>query len=132
LTVPLTVGELPRDKATLASLNYRAGKNQNRLGISVEDLNAEQRKQLGVKDQGVVITDLNGAARRSALQPGDVVLMVNRKQVKDGAGVRQRRQGRQGRRFGDAAGQARRCHAVRCNRGTETQGPRLIAVTGSS
>ena len=82
LTVPLTVGELPRDKATLASLNTDSGKNQNRLGISVEDLTAEQRKQLGVKDQGVVITDLNGAARRSALQPGDVVLMVNRKQVK--------------------------------------------------
>ena len=82
LTVPLTVGELPRDKSTLASLTTESGKNQNRLGISVEDLNAEQRKQLGVKDQGVVITDLSGAARRSALQPGDVVLMVNRKQVK--------------------------------------------------
>jgi serine protease Do len=82
LTVPLTVGELPRDKSTLASLTTESGKNQNRLGISVEDLNAEQRKQLGVKDQGVVITDLNGAARRSALQPGDVVLMVNRKQVR--------------------------------------------------
>ena len=82
LSVPLTVGELPRDKATLASLNTETGKNQNRLGISVEDLTGEQRKELGVKDQGVVITDLNGAARRSALQPGDVVLMVNRKQVK--------------------------------------------------
>jgi len=82
LSVPLTVGELPRDKSTLASLNTEPGKNQNRLGISVEDLTAEQRKQLGVKEQGVVITDLNGAARRSALQPGDVVLMVNRKQVR--------------------------------------------------
>ena len=74
-----SVSEIPE---AVASLTTESGKNQNRLGISVEDLNAEQRKQLGVKDQGVVITDLNGAARRSALQPGDVVLMVNRKQVR--------------------------------------------------
>jgi serine protease Do len=81
--VPLTVGELPRDKSQMASLNTEDGKVRNRLGISVDDLTAEQRKQAGIKDQGgVVITDITGAARRSALQPGDVVLMVNRKQVK--------------------------------------------------
>ena len=81
--VPLTVGELPRDKTQLASLNTDDGKMRNRLGINVEDLTADQRKQLGMKDQsGVVISDITGAARRSALQPGDVVLMVNRKQVR--------------------------------------------------
>jgi serine protease Do len=78
----VTVGELPRDKTTLASLGNDGGKIRNRLGITVDDLTAEQRKQLGIKDQGVVISDITGAARRSALQPGDVVLMVNRKQVK--------------------------------------------------
>jgi serine protease Do len=83
LTVPVTVGELPREKATLASLSSDDGKLRNPLGISVEDLTADQRKQLGLKDAaGVVISDITGAARRSALQPGDVVLMVNRKQVK--------------------------------------------------
>jgi serine protease Do len=78
----VTVAELPRDKTMLASLNKADGKIHNRLGIRVEDLTAEQRKQLGMKDQGVVISDITGAASRSALQPGDVVLMVNRKQVK--------------------------------------------------
>jgi serine protease Do len=81
-TVPVTVGELPRDKSTLASISSEDGKIRNRLGISVDDLTAEQRKQLGVKEGGVVISDITGAARRSALQPGDLVLMVNRKQVK--------------------------------------------------
>jgi serine protease Do len=67
----------------MASLNSDDGKLRNPLGISVEDLTADQRKQLGLKDSsGVVISDITGAARRSALQPGDVVLMVNRKQVK--------------------------------------------------
>jgi serine protease Do len=84
MSVPVLIGELPQDKATLASLRTGAdGKsNNNPLGVVVEDLNAEQRKQLGLKDQGVVITDIKGAARRTALQAGDVVLMVGRKSVK--------------------------------------------------
>jgi serine protease Do len=81
-TTEVTVGELERDKTTLASLGTDGGKIRNRLGITVEDLTADQRKELGVKDQGVVISDISGVARRSALQPGDVVLMVNRKHVK--------------------------------------------------
>ena len=83
MTVPVVVGELPHDKATVASLSSGGDKSSNPLGIIVEDLSAEQRKQLGLKDQGVVISDIkSAAARRTALQPGDVVLMVGRKPVK--------------------------------------------------
>jgi len=83
MTVPVVVGELPHDKATVASLGGGGDKSSNPLGIIVEDLSAEQRKQLGLKDQGVVISDIkSAAARRTALQPGDVVLMVGRKPVK--------------------------------------------------
>jgi serine protease Do len=82
-TTDVTVGELERDKTTLASLGNEAGKLRNPLGITVDDLTASQRKELGVKDEGVVISDITGVARRSALQPGDIVLMVNRKQVKN-------------------------------------------------
>ena len=86
LTVPVTIGELPQDKATLASLRTGGdSKSSNPLGVVVEDLTAEQRKQLGLKEQGVVITDVKGAARRTALQSGDVVLMVGRKSVKSTA-----------------------------------------------
>ena len=82
IKVPVTVGELPA-KGALASIEKGEGKpSVNALGIVVDDLTAEQRKQLGLKDQGVVITDVKGAARRSPLQPGDVVLMVGRKSVK--------------------------------------------------
>ncbi|HZP64765.1 MAG TPA: DegQ family serine endoprotease [Rudaea sp.] len=84
MNVPVTVGELPQDRTTLASLRSGAeAKSGNPLGIVVDDLTAEQRKELGLKDQsGVVISDIKGPARRTALQPGDVVLMVGRKQVK--------------------------------------------------
>ena len=86
LTVPVVVGELPQDKASLASLRNGAdGKSSNPLGVVVEDLTAEQRKLAGLNDQGVVIRDLQGAARRTALQTGDVVLMVGRQAVKTAA-----------------------------------------------
>lgn len=85
LTVPVTVGEQPADGKSLA--NARAGGNAtaaNPLGIVVEELSAEQRKQLGIEgNDGVVVTRINGAgARRSGLAPGDVILMVGRKSVK--------------------------------------------------
>ncbi|MDR2013840.1 MAG: DegQ family serine endoprotease [Rhodanobacter sp.] len=85
LTLPVTVGELPTDKKTLASAT-RGGAPAaaaNPLGIVVEELTADQRKQLGIDDaQGVVVTRINAAARRSALAPGDVILMAGRKPVK--------------------------------------------------
>ncbi|HPN79750.1 DegQ family serine endoprotease [Dokdonella sp.] len=85
LKLPVTVGELPQDQDPVASAAPKAAAG-NQLGIVVEDLTADQRQQLGLKSEGVVITRISGdAARRAALQPGDVVLMVGRKSVKSGA-----------------------------------------------
>jgi serine protease Do len=82
LTVPVTVGELPREKGVLASLGGEA-KRSNPLGLIVEDITAEQRKQLGMKDpSGVVVAKAGGAAQRTGMQPGDIVLMVGRQSVK--------------------------------------------------
>jgi serine protease Do len=87
INVPVTVGELPRDKAQVASLQRGEGAtSRNALGLVVEDITAEQRKQLGMKEpNGVVISDVKGPARRSPVQAGDVVLMVGRKAVKSTA-----------------------------------------------
>ena len=81
LGVPVTVGELPQDKNALAAVTATPTAS-NLLGIVVEDLTAEQRKELGLKDQGVVISNITGAARRTQLQLGDVILMVGKKSVK--------------------------------------------------
>ncbi|MFC5489813.1 DegQ family serine endoprotease [Dokdonella soli] len=86
LTIPVTVGELPTDKEALASARGGAAPAMagNPLGIVVEELTADQRKQLGISNgEGVVVTRITGsAARRAALAPGDVILMVGRKPVK--------------------------------------------------
>jgi serine protease Do len=87
LVMPVTVGELPQDKTELASTGAAKAKSANALGIVVDDLTAEQRKQLGLKDaQGVVVTDVRGpAAQRTPIQPGDVITMVGRMAVKSAA-----------------------------------------------
>ena len=85
LTIPVTVGTLPADSQALAS-SGRSGAAQadNPLGIVVEELTPEQRKQLDLAaNEGVLVTRITGnAARRSALAAGDVILMLGRKPVK--------------------------------------------------
>jgi serine protease Do len=85
MTVPLTVGELPAEKAVQASLgNNEPTSPANALGLVVDDITADQRKQIGLdSDEGVVVTKITGAAaKRAALAPGDVILMVGRKPIK--------------------------------------------------
>jgi serine protease Do len=85
MTLPLTVGELPAEKAVQASLgNNEPASPANALGVVVDDITADQRKQIGLDSaDGVVVTKITGAAaRRAALAPGDVILMVGRKPVK--------------------------------------------------
>ena len=86
MTLPLTVGELPGEKAVLANATGggEAAAPANALGVVVDDLTADQRKQLGLENgEGVVVTRISGAAaRRAALAPGDIILMIGRKPVK--------------------------------------------------
>ncbi|MFO1507877.1 MAG: DegQ family serine endoprotease [Lysobacterales bacterium] len=83
MTLDVKVGTLPSNPNTLASLS--GGMNPaaaNALGIVVENLTPEQRRDLDLKDQGVVVRQVTGSgARRAALAPGDVILMVGRKPV---------------------------------------------------
>ena len=85
--LPVTVGELPGEKGgKLASLGGggSAKPHSNPLGIAVEDISADDRKELGLKDQnGVVIAQAGPVAQRGGLQRGDVVLKVGRVYVKN-------------------------------------------------
>jgi serine protease Do len=76
-TLPINVGELEATKvAAAAPTTAPAGK----LGMSVQELSPEQRKQLDVKG-GVVVGAVQGAAAKAGIQPGDVVIAVNGEQV---------------------------------------------------
>jgi len=77
-----TVGELA--PADTASAGGESAKEVANLGLSVEPLTADKAKQLGLNDeQGVLVSavDDNGAAAAAGIQPGDLIIEVNRSKV---------------------------------------------------
>lgn len=71
------------DGSAVASGETTTGKS-NVLGLAVESINADRRRELGDPKGGVVITDVESdAGWRAGLRPGDVILMINRRDVED-------------------------------------------------
>lgn len=71
------------DGSAVASDETKSGKS-NVLGLAVESINTDRRRELGDPKGGVVITDVESdAAWRAGLRPGDVILMINRRDVED-------------------------------------------------
>jgi serine protease Do len=63
-----------------------SGKSQagNVLGLVVESISSDRRRELGDPEGGVVITDIESDdAWRVGLRPGDVLLMINNRDVAD-------------------------------------------------
>lgn len=82
LTVNL--GELPDEDATVASAPQSKPAEDNKLNIVVADLTAEQRKNLEIKENGVLVNNVSsGPARKAGVRRGDVILMINNADVKD-------------------------------------------------
>jgi serine protease Do len=70
-----TVGEFPSE-AKSASRQEATKQASSDLGLSVTELPAEGRKALGV-EYGLIVAEVTGgAAARSSLQPGDVIVAV--------------------------------------------------------
>jgi serine protease Do len=93
-TVEVKVGELPRDKAALASAatgEEGAGNGvAAALGLAVQDIDASTRSELGLKTgEGVVVSRVAGpAASDTGPRAGDIILMVNQKRVGSAAAFR--------------------------------------------
>ena len=84
-------GEPLEIKATIARLETTEERvmtmdeyNDPRLGIVVADLSNEQRRGLGIDDQGVLVTGLDeGPAANAGLYPDDIILQLNLVPVKN-------------------------------------------------
>ena len=81
-TIRLEVGALPEDEGEVA-VSSAAGseRSSNRLGVSVVELSAEQKKALDLRG-GVVIKEVqNGPAALIGLRPGDVITHLNNQAI---------------------------------------------------
>ena len=84
ITFDVVLDALPsRDDDGQASTG-RIQDASNVLGLAVEGLDPVQRRELGERSGGVIITDVESdAAWRAGLRPGDVLLSVNSQRVSD-------------------------------------------------
>lgn len=76
------VDELPKDATDTSDRGRRNGVARNSLGIAVEDIDASERESLGEPDGGVLVSGIQSdAAYRAGLRRGDVILMINNREV---------------------------------------------------
>jgi len=85
LRLEVLTAELPdEDDIELASSVGPGSTTTNRLGVAVADLTDEQREELEVPEHGVIVREVgDGPAREAGIREGDVVLMLNNKNVED-------------------------------------------------
>jgi len=83
LVLDVVIGELEDEGAPVAAVQMPKTAPADRLGLVVQELTPEQRRELGLgADTGVYVEKLaKGAADNAGVQPGDVILMLDQKPV---------------------------------------------------
>jgi len=83
-TFEVTLDALDSESGAVLAGNDRSHNSGNVLGLAVESINSDRRRELGDPEGGVVITDVESDdAWRAGLRPGDVILMINNQPVGD-------------------------------------------------
>ena len=79
------IGAMPEEGEPVAASAGGQERSDNRLGVKVTELTAEQKKSLDLPG-GVVITEiLNGPAAMIGLRPGDVITHLNNQAINSAA-----------------------------------------------
>jgi serine protease Do len=90
---PITLSATLADREqVVAALYERQGQTYIRaLGLGVRDVSRERARAAGLRDgQGVeVVTIEPGSVSASKLEPGDIIVAVDRQRVEDAAGMRE-------------------------------------------
>jgi serine protease Do len=79
----LTVGETPEERGAARRQQGKkpAGETLGKLGLTVSEVSAEQRRELNVTG-GVLVEAAEGAAAKAGIRRGDVILAVNNQEIK--------------------------------------------------
>ncbi len=81
--VTVTVGEMSEEKVALrpGRRDSPSGNVIARLGLTVSELSAEQRKELGIGD-GLLVEDVQGTAAKAGIRRGDILRALNNQDIK--------------------------------------------------
>ena len=77
--ITVAVGEMNSPKVAAAA---KADLSGAKLGVAVRSLSPEEQKQVDVAG-GLLVEDVAGAAARAGIRPGDIILSVNGKPLKN-------------------------------------------------
>lgn len=75
--ITVTVAETPSEGTIQTNDTKNA---QGKLGVSVRELSAEEKKELDLQN-GLVVTEVRGAAAKAGLMPRDIILSANGKTI---------------------------------------------------
>jgi len=81
--VIVTVGEMPEERVAQrpARRDSKSGNVVTRLGLTVSELTADQRKELGIGG-GLLVEDVQGAAAKAGIRRGDILMALNNQDIK--------------------------------------------------
>jgi serine protease Do len=81
--VTITVGEMPEEKVAQRAgrRDSKSGNVVARLGLTLSELSAEQRKELGIGG-GLLVEDVQGAAARAGIRRSDILMALNNQDIK--------------------------------------------------
>ncbi len=83
-TLKVRIGELPEEEALQQSKKPSAKTDTDRLGLSVTNPSAEQRKAMELGKGGVIVNEVvAGAAANAGIQRGDVITRLDNKEVEN-------------------------------------------------
>ena len=84
LELKTKIEELPSDEAVQVAESEPKNAQADRLGLTVIDIPADQRKELEIAKGGVLVTDVQpGPAMRAGVRGGDVIMKVAGEDVSD-------------------------------------------------
>jgi len=76
------VGELPSENELAEEQTKPEKIKTDRLGLVVENLTSQQRQRFNVDKRGVIVRQVKeGAGREAGLRSGDILLMLNNKEI---------------------------------------------------
>jgi len=82
-TLWVKLGELPDEDVQIAKAEESKTTSDNRLGVQVADLTAEQRKELDLEGGVLVEQVADGAASEAGIRRGDIILRIDSELVMD-------------------------------------------------
>ncbi len=82
MDISVTIGELPSDDEMESRMPHLGQTTHKLLGLKVQELTAEQKDKMQLKNGGVVVTEVApGAGRSAGIRRGDVIQMINNQSI---------------------------------------------------